>query len=126
MHIDKYETTVGEYIDPTGCAWESAEDFLQGYVLGFCCCGQPDANLKFIAQVLKHINELKTEVWSKNISFEDWQFQGSTIASENALYFAYYFLDQKELTEHGGSVPGWLTDKGIEFMEDVNELYKTT
>ena len=73
MHIDKFKKAgdVG-YTDPTGCYWPDAEDFLQGYVLDFCCCGNPDDNLKFIAKVLKHVDELKTEVWSKNISYEEW------------------------------------------------------
>ena len=125
MYIDKYKKDNGWYEDPTGCNWEDAESFLQGYVLDFCGCGIPSENLKYIASVLQHIHNLKEQVYTKRISYEQWKQAGKELGTEQQLYFAYYFLDSKELTEHGSSVPGWLTDKGLEFLNDVNELYKS-
>ena len=125
MNIDKYLNEDGfGYKDPEGCWWEDAESFLQGYFLGFCCCGRPDANLKFIAKVLQHIQNLKEKVHTEEITYSQWEEQGEKIASTDALYLVYYVLDTKGLTEHGGSVPGWVEPKGIEFMQDVQELYK--
>ena len=123
MHLDKYKDKQGFYVDPDGCSWETPEDFLQGYVLGFCCCGDPDANVKYIARVLEHIDDLKNSVWTKDITYEEWYEKGRGLGTGTSLQFTYYFLDSKGLTEHGTSVPGWLTDKGREFLEDVKERY---
>lgn len=34
----------------------------------------------------------------------------------------WYWLDNKGYTEHGGSVPGWLTEEGWKLLEDLEEL----
>lgn len=118
MHIDKYKDPDGGYTDEEGVFWEDAESFLQGYVLGFCCCDDPEANLKYVATILQHIDA------RSNTSYLLWLLSGAFIASANSLRFAYYVLNEKRLTEHGGRVPGWITEKGREFLEDVAELYE--
>lgn len=127
MHIDKYKTgdtcmDKPEYRDADGCSYSGAESFLQTKLLGFCGCGDPFVNIKYVGKILRHIHNLKELVWENKITYEEWTRRGKQIGSEEALYFAYYFLDDKGFTEHGGSVPGWLTDAGIEFMEDAEEL----
>lgn len=111
-----------EFVDPSGCHWGNAEDFLQGYVLGFCCCGLPLDNLKYIASILQHVHNLKEQVWSKKKTYDEWHKEGKLLGTDQQLYFAYYFLDSKKLIEHGGSVPGWLTPEGLKFLNDVNKL----
>lgn len=123
MNIDKYKKPDGSYEDPEGCYHEDAESFLQTYVLGFCGCGCPEESLAHIRDVLQHIDNLKQLVWEKKQTYEEWTAAGNKIfANSGAEYFAYYFVDTKGLTEHGGSVPGWLTDKGRDFLADVTEL----
>lgn len=121
MHIDKYKKEVG-YEDPDGCFHEDAESFLQTYSLGFCGCGRPEDSLAYVRDVLQHIDNLKQLVWEKKQTYEEWTAAGKKLfASDGAEYFAFYVMDTKGLTEHGGSVPGWLTDKGREMLEDLNE-----
>jgi hypothetical protein len=38
-----------------------------------------------------------------------------------ALYALLYVLDEAELTEHGSSVPGWLTEKGKAWLQQYRE-----
>jgi len=37
------------------------------------------------------------------------------------MYFMWYWFDKEELTEHGGSVPGWLTKKGLGMLNKLNK-----
>jgi len=124
MHIDKYKNKDGEYIDEDDCSWMDAEDFLQGKLLGFCCCGDATENIKYVAKILRHIHNLIELVHqSKKLTYKDWVRQGQEIGSYQSLYFAYYFLDKIGFTNHGSAVPGWVTKEGIEFMEDAESLY---
>lgn len=69
--------------------------------LGFCWCGSPGDVLTLIRDSLK----AKTA--------DDWWKHGDT---SPAGYLLEYTMDRVGLTEHGGSVPGWLTDKGREIL----------
>lgn len=123
MYIDKFKQPDGSFIDPSGSYYESAEDFLQISTLGFCGCGCPEESLGYVRDVLQHIDNLKQLVWEKKQTYEEWAAEGSKLFSnDGARYFTFYVLDQKELTEHGGSVPGWLTGKGRELLEDLNSI----
>lgn len=42
--------------------------------------------------------------------------------SGGAAMFFYYFLDTKDLTDHGGSVPGWLNEKGDALLDELTEF----
>ena len=95
----------GDYIDPDGCSWRTPEGFLHGYVMGFCCCGQPEMVLAYVRDVLRDI---------KNQSCPD--------KDSAPTYLVWYWLDSKDFTEHGGSVPGWLTDKGRDLLADLETL----
>jgi hypothetical protein len=138
MHADKYWQEAVESLvyppDETGCHYDEYEDLLQSGILGFCGCGCPSDNLVYVAKIMAHIDGLHKDVGfsfgkhteGKTITYDEWKDRGNEIGSDESLYFMYYFLDTKEFTEHGGSVPGWLTDDGREFMEDVIELYNLT
>lgn len=126
MIIDKYKQPDGSYIGPEEVYYEDAESFILSGILGFCGCGMPEDAGRYIRDVLKHIEilaNLSREVdWSAN--YASWTEQGKKLfASQGAEYFAYYVLSEKELTEHGGSVPGWLTEKGKNVLNDLTELY---
>lgn len=121
MHIDKYKRGDG-YEAPNGSFYECAEDFLQSHVLGFCNCGRPEESLRYVRDALQHIDNLKQLVWEKKQTHEEWEADGKKVfANAGAEYFAYYVLSEKGFEEHGGSVPGWLTDKGRELLDDLNK-----
>lgn len=126
MHIDKYKTEDG-YCDESGCHYANAEEFLQTNFLGFCGCGDPDENLKYIRDGLAHIDAERTEPFKD--WYEKWTAEGLKIfGNENSRQFFFYWADSEELTEHGGSVSsgGWLSAKGKQLLDDLNELISNT
>jgi hypothetical protein len=121
MHIDKYKQESGWYMDEDGTSYETAEDFFQG-MFNFCGCGCPDLSLEFIRDSLQHVHDLHNLVHPDKITWMEWNSTGRRLFHTNGIeYFTYYFLDANGLTTHGGSVPGWLTEKGKELLEDLNE-----
>jgi hypothetical protein len=122
MHIDKYQQPDGSYKALNGNVYEDALAFLHEGVLGYCGCGQPEESLGYLRDVLQHIHNLKLLVHENKQTYEEWEEAGKALfATEGAEYFMYYRLDQTTLTEHGGSVPGWLTFTGLSLLEDLNE-----
>jgi len=109
MHIDKYKQADGWYLDEEGVSYEDAGSFLGTKILDFCGCGNPDSALEYVRDVMQNI---------KGKDFDSRKYDGKE-------YFVWYYLDNKELTDHGSSVPGWLTEKGEEFLEDLNEYLAT-
>lgn len=121
MTIDKFRQLDGSYIDEEGVTWVDTTSFFQCKILGLCGCGLPEQNLLYIRDVLRHINRLK-EFHEKQISYDEWKAAGRQIMhTEQIEYFTYYVLDSLGLTEHGGSVPGWLTKKGEDLLSDLEE-----
>lgn len=86
--------------------------------LGFCTCGNAYDNLRYIRDGLAHIDSPRPEgnnEWDK--WYKQWLADGIALfGNERARYFFFYWADAAELTEHGGSVPGWLTDKGHDLL----------
>lgn len=83
-----------------------------------CMCGNPESVLPMLLRLLRWIdvkldtsqpgwnerwkaNHALLEAWCPDVGVQD---------------FLFYWLDHEHLTEHGGSVPGWLTKKGEGFM----------
>ena len=94
-------------------------------VLGFCACGMPDLTIVFIRDALQHVDNKRLKVWDNNdpYSLSDWNEDGKKLfKSEVQEYFMYYWMDKEELTNHGGSVPGWLDPKGLQILEKLNEF----
>ena len=123
MNIDKYRTKNGDFVDQDGCYYEDVEDFIATGLLGFCGCGKPHHAIKHVRQSLQLVHDLKYLVWEEKLTYKEWKEKTKEVfLNEGAEYFMWYFLDNKELTEHGGSVPGWLTGKGEELLADLNEF----
>lgn len=121
MFIDKFKKEDG-YYDQNECYYEDAESFIATAILGFCGCGMPDKALEHVRRALQIVDDIKL-VQEKKITYLQWEERKKEVfANEGAEYFMWYFLDNKKLTQHGGSVPGWLTDKGIELLHDLNKL----
>lgn len=96
--------------------------------LGFCGCGDPEGALDFLRSVLLAIrkrhsdNEIdesqqqSQERWSRN---SDALRELIGMETTSAMAWSYlYFLNDKELLEHGGNCCGsWLTEKGEEVLD---------
>lgn len=113
-----------------GCSYNGLEEVLINGVVGFCGCGRPDDALKYIHDGLRLIDDLELAVsesnsFERNSSYDDWRYEVEKhFKSSEAEYFFYYVMDVLGLTEHGGSVPGWLSDKGKAFLSLTSSLFE--
>lgn len=126
MHIDKFKKG-DEYVDSDGCHYENAVDFIQIKLFGFCACGRPEDNLVYVRDTLRILMDSAPAERDEKESFEAfWEKYrekvDSHFKSKDAEYFMWYWLDKQGYTEHGGSVPGWLTTEGRELLEDLEEM----
>lgn len=100
------------YEDEDGAYYDNLEDLLQIHVLGFCGCGLPTDNLKFIYDLLILKEEYKKD--ESNDSFTEYHKKLSNYIMENiysVIWFMDYWLDNKSITTHGGNVSGgWIDD----------------
>ena len=107
----------GSFTDTEGRYWDNKEDYL-GHLLGFCGCGCPDDALRFVGDVL----ELIGDRFEKESFVDD---SAKMFCDNTGLeYLVYYLLDNRGLIEHGGSVPGWLTDYGKDFLKEIKAVIK--
>ena len=90
--------------------------------LGFCTCGDPEGCLEYIKKGLDIIDEDRgDETW------EQWwpKHKARRIAhhgNEAAAQFFHYWADAMEITEHGGCIPGWLTNKGAYIQRTIGRV----
>lgn len=109
------------YEDENGEFHEFAEDLLQVGILGFCCCGRPFESLSYIRSGLelideKHVGDFNLW-WDGHKKRLDEHFK-----TDAAMYFFYYWCDKEGLTEHGGGVPGWLTENGSALLSLLQDF----
>ena len=133
MHIDQFKKRedVG-YTDEDGCYYENAVEFIQMGLFEFCECGNPEENLMYIrdalelidyrVRALEDINSYNSKEWDVCCTLIE-QKEIEVFGSESAAQFMYYWLHHEGLTEHGCSIPGWLTDKGKTLLADLNEMF---
>lgn len=111
----------GSYIDEKGGYHEDAASLIAS-LLGFCGCGSPEDAVQFTGKVLRLIKSNSDVNWSNIVEVESHRRKKDDIFKDSGSeYFTYYVLDEKEITEHGGSVPGWLTDKGHALLALIDE-----
>ena len=91
----------GCYQDKDGCYHDTIGTLIQCGVLGFCGCGRPEDNL---ALLLTRMEAIADET--------DGRFQCGP-----EMHFIDYTLDKLGFLEHGGSLPGWLSESGKELLE---------
>jgi len=95
--------------------------------LKLCGCGQPEIPLRVIREALEVLwtpqvnepgfHEAHEGRWSR---IETWM---GPEPQSNLAWFVFYVLDTWKLTDHGGSLPGWLTDDGrklLKFLQDTD------
>lgn len=115
----------GDYVSEDGVSLGDASGALRE-LFGFCGCGCPDAALAYVRDAMRLVAMRGPEAfearskWYKSVKQPaiDALFHGN----RGAEYFMWYMLDSKELTEHGGSVPGWLTPLGESVLFDLNAM----
>ena len=134
MNIDKYFVPANQIPDDIyiegeglyicdGIEYHDAESFIIEHMFGFCGCGNPTSVIHYISNTLQHIADLQDLVWTDKLTYHDWRADEILIhGSAGAATFIYYVLDKKGFTEHGCSVPGWLTDAGKELLSDLKEI----
>lgn len=97
------------------------KSFIQFEILKFCGCGDWEKSFEYIHNILAFIHTRKDyqgEGW-----FDKWQQESRKyFLSEGQEQFIYYLLDKEELIEHGYTLPGCLSQKGLELLEDLTEL----
>lgn len=94
--------------------------------LGFCGCGIPDDCMLFVRDYLELMKKRSdenddlstTDTWMENSKKMDDLIREHPRELE---YIFYYWLDDKRLTEHGGSVPGWIDGDGYEVLDKLNQ-----
>lgn len=115
----------GGYFLWKDCHYETLAEIVGIGMLGFCGCGAPEENLRYVLGGLELMNEERPG-WPHDTmaNFHTW-YEGhkarclAHFGSERAEYFFYYWCDEKKFSEHGGSVPGWLTDSGLQLLADL-------
>lgn len=126
--------TEADVVDPTGCHHEGPADAVASY-LGFCGCGMPEEALKYVRDRLRLLDAAWTEPGSASVKDvvanyfgenperkQRWKDIYDAFKDHGEFYFFWYWADTMGITEHGGSVPGWLTDHGKKVLADLNSL----
>jgi hypothetical protein len=120
QNFDRFKNPSGDgYIDDNGAHHETADMVIQTGMLGFCGCGSPDENVSLLGKVLRLINS------RQELTYDEWIIKVREVLPNGDIeYFMWYWLDKEEYTEHGGSVPGWLTPKGEQLLSDIEQWEK--
>lgn len=130
MHIDEYKNPQdGRYYLKNGSSWAAPEMFILEGLFGFCGCGRPDDCLEYIRDALQWIEDgtnlpdLPIEGGKWASVYQPWNKKGEAqFGGQGGIMFICYIFDKWEFTEHGGSVPGWLDEKGHHMLDDLNEI----
>lgn len=87
--------------------------------LGFCGCGLPDESLNLINDLMIYIRQWNTPFEGILLS-KEWEIRNKAnheylhkiIASnyDGLCYVLFNLLADKNITRHGGSLPGWVED----------------
>jgi hypothetical protein len=110
------------YVTDDGCFHEDAESVL-GDLLGLCGCGRPEEVLRYVLDALRLVAMRGPSEYDGHRAWYDAEYRPRVDdlfgGNTGAEYFMWYMLADKDLTEHGGSVPGWLTALGEEVLADL-------
>lgn len=98
-----------------------------GSLFGFCGCGTPEAPLRLLRDAMRLIdvkpnNPHDFDKWKAAYRIRRAAMDELFHHDKGVEYLVWYLLDDKKLTEHGTSVPGWLTDLGRDVLVDLDEL----
>jgi len=111
---------------PEGCHWDTAREMLlcSDDFIGFCGCGI-DGDFEYVLGGLRLINRRfdndhdNLDAWWKQHREAELKHFGHALSAQ----FFYKWADKAGLAEHGGSVPGWLTEKGKTLLRLMEEAF---
>lgn len=116
IQLKKVDDSDYPYLDEEGTSHSSYTMYVQCEMLKMCGCGQPEDNVKYILAALELVAEERNDWHEWNERCKD------LFKTDEAEYFMWYWLETQGLTEHGSSVPGWLTEKGKNLLADLKEI----
>ena len=111
---------LAEHFDEDDGTSEMLQDNIWS-ALDLCGCGNHALTLEFISEGMRILkitddddsDEGWTRKWEEQKKFES-KYQGGAL-------LLWYFLTNMGFAEHGGSIPGWLTDSGRFMFEKITE-----
>jgi hypothetical protein len=119
----KYFIKDGKYVCNEGVAYDSVIDFAQKGCLGLCDCGNPEQNIRYIHNMMDLLDRLNSDTRKDAIEWKEFDKLSTSLAGNKiSAQFFWYWLDWRELTNHGGSIPGWLTDTGHKTLQLLREV----
>lgn len=123
--LDSLKEDGGGWLDAEDCYWQDRMGYVM-HTLDFCGCGLPESAATYIRDGLQALaaywETVRKEPRLGTVPVEVWREFEAHWPDEGSRYFFWYWLDAQKLTEHGGSVPGWLTDKGEDYLAALNEV----
>jgi hypothetical protein len=84
--------------------------------LGICACGRPHDALRVYRDALRLVETTMQTNPTKR------QREALFHGDSGLEFFVWYRLDDLRLVEHGGCVPGWLTDDGKALLNALSAL----
>jgi Na+-translocating ferredoxin:NAD+ oxidoreductase RnfC subunit len=119
--IEKHTDKDGYGYNFEDCNYESLTDIIQCGMLNLCGCGMPFDNIQYIRKGLEHLLWRSQNYNLKNDEQASWEQikekEKEVFGNEQSAYFFYYWASKEDYTEHGGSVPGWVSEKGKFLVE---------
>lgn len=103
----------GMLIGPDECHYDTEAEAMYYGQIGLCGCGKPEEVHRFLLECLAATcDDYETILDHKKV------VELVKAKPEIVAEFVLHFLDDRNLTEHGGSVYGsWLTERGKQVLE---------
>lgn len=98
-------------------------NYIFSNIFNFCACGCPEDTLAHIRDGMRLVKRLRDEVQNDDhpLIWSEWNDECLVhFGGEAQKYFMFYWFDEKGLTDHGGSVPGWLTEMGEQILDKLD------
>ena len=109
---------------PDGCDYDNLLDYICTGLLKWCGCGSPESALIYLRDTLADIQHRSEVEWKQNPPIYAGKLSARMAALPDGLQYIYwYWIDNMELIEHGGSVGGsWLTERGRQFLARLQAM----
>lgn len=126
MFTDKYLCD-GKYSTDGKIKYCDPLEFIMHEIFKWCGCGLSENALNYVYMHMLPFLRLQDYEYNTVYSIKRTKSAYENIYNsfkndiEGADYFFWYWLDNLGLTEHGGSIPGWLTEKGYELIQELKE-----
>lgn len=126
MHLNKYKQSDGTILYK-GVVYENGIDFYHRGIFGFCGCGDPTSNMRYILGILELLykRSMLGEGEPKNWENHTKELIGY-FKSYQEMNFVLYVLDKLGVIDHGTNIRGSFVDydDGVDMLEDLRELLK--